>query len=94
MSGNHPFLVEALSGAREKSTLLREVVTERSKAPPPLDAEVLLLRAVKSAHKALPRKGQHQPRWVAVSELFVLGSTHSHQLCRWAGLNPDEMVKR
>lgn len=55
------------------------------------DAE-LLSRAVQNAR---PRKGRgYQPRWVGVSDAFVLGSTYSHQLCRRFGLDPDEKVRR
>lgn len=54
----------------------------------------LLERAVRGArdHTA-PNRHKH-PRWVAVSQIFALGSGFSHQLCRRFGLDPDEMVSR
>ena len=52
--------------------------------------EVLLERAVKTARA----KGRgYQPRWVAVMDRFMLGSTYSMQLCRRFGLDPDEKVR-
>lgn len=48
----------------------------------------LLRRAVQTA------RGKHSgPRWAAVSERFLLGSTYSRQLCERFGFNPDERVK-
>lgn len=52
----------------------------------------LLSRAVKNC-RAKNGRG-YQPRWVAVSDTFGLGSTYSWQLCRRFGLDPDEKVKR
>lgn len=53
----------------------------------------LLARAVKSA-RSLERLCKPVPRWVAVKDVFLLGSTYAHQLCRRFGLDPDEMVTR
>lgn len=53
--------------------------------------EVLLARAVRNCR---PRRGRGaQPRWVAVSEVFALGSTYSWQLCRRFGIDADEKIK-
>lgn len=52
----------------------------------------LLSRAVKNC-RAKNSRG-YQPRWVAVSDTFGLGSTYSWQLCQRFGLDPDEKVKR
>ena len=46
--------------------------------------EELLRRAVASAK---PRKGK--PKWAAVADRFVLGSTFSAQLCRRFGFDPE-----
>ena len=46
------------------------------------------LRAIKSAGKGRAEA----PRWVHVTALFVVGSTHAHALCRRAGLDPEEVV--
>lgn len=54
----------------------------------------LLERAVRGCRHRDRRKGEKHPRWVAVQDMFALGSTYSHQLCRRFGLDPDEMVKR
>lgn len=54
------------------------------------DAE-LLQRVVRGAR---PRGRDKQPRWVVVMDLFALGSTYSHQLCRRFGMDPEELVKR
>jgi hypothetical protein len=51
----------------------------------------LVERAVQNCRA---RKRYKQPRWVAVSENFALGSTYSRQLCRRFGLDPDQMVSR
>lgn len=53
------------------------------------DAE-LLGRAVRECR---PRRRYGKlPRWAAVSDQFVLGSTYAHQLCRRFGVDPDEKV--
>jgi hypothetical protein len=55
--------------------------------------EELLRRAVTGARdRKTPRHNKH-PRWVAVMDLFLLGSTYSHELCRRFGLDPDEQVR-
>ena len=52
--------------------------------------EELLRRAVTNA-----RKGRgYQPRWAAVMDSFMLGSTYAWQLCNRFGLDPDEKVRR
>lgn len=53
------------------------------------DAQLLewAVRNARSHH----RRGRHQ-RWVAVMEVFGLGSTFAADLCRRYGLDPDEMV--
>ena len=54
----------------------------------------LLERAVRGARANSVRKGEKHWRWVAVQEVFGLGCTYSHQLCRRFGLDPEEYVKR
>lgn len=51
----------------------------------------LLGRAVKGA-RSPGRQGKHW-RWVAVMDVFALGSGYAQQLCRRFGLDPDEMVR-
>jgi len=50
----------------------------------------LLTRAVKYAK---PHEEGASPKWSVVGELFGLGSTSAHQLCRYAGVDPHEMMK-
>jgi hypothetical protein len=54
----------------------------------------LLARAVRGALDSRKNKGVEHPRWVAVMDLFVLGSNHAHWLCQRFNIDPDEMVKR
>jgi hypothetical protein len=56
--------------------------------------EVLLARAVRGALDSSKNKGVPHPRWVAVKDLFVVGSNSAHWLCQRFGMDPDEMVKR
>lgn len=56
--------------------------------------EVLLARAARSALDSNKNKGVAHPRWVAVMDTFVVGSTYAHLICRRFGMDPDEMVKR
>lgn len=58
---------------------------------PGLTSEEVLKRAVKCARGN--QRGWH-PRWVAVMEVFMLGSTYSTMLCKWADLDPAEKVRR
>jgi len=56
-----------------------------------LSDDDLLRRAVRGARAQRPER---HPRWVAVMDLFALGSTYSHALCRRFGFDPDEQVQR
>lgn len=47
----------------------------------------LLRRAVTATRR--DRAGKLQPRWVAVMDVFGLGSTYARQLCVRYGLNPE-----
>ena len=56
--------------------------------------EELVRRAVSNARcKRCPLKFKHY-RWVAVMEIFALGSTYAKELCVRSGLDPDEVVQR
>lgn len=59
----------------------------------PTDEE-LLGRAVRLARSHSKRLGQKHPRWVAVMEAFVVGSTSGKELCVRFGLDPEEEVFR
>ena len=63
----------------------------REKAPPSAliltDAE-LLRRAVKNV-----RPARVCSRWVAVMDLFALGSTSAFKLCNRVGVDPDEKAR-
>ena len=54
----------------------------------------LLKRVVGQVRSRQYRKGARHPRWFAVADNFLLGSTYSAQLCVRFGFDPDEMVKR
>lgn len=47
------------------------------------DAE-LLRRAIRSA-----KCSRVKSKWVSVMDMFCLGSTYAHQLCRRFGVDPD-----
>lgn len=55
------------------------------------DAE-MLERAVRGARSREYRKGQKHYRWIAVMDLFSLGSTAAQELCLRFDLDPDEQV--
>jgi len=54
------------------------------------DAE-LLGRAIRHFRNSNSKRAI--PRWVAISDLFGLGSTYSAQLCCRFGRDPEEKVK-
>ena len=54
----------------------------------------LLFRAVRTARSRDVRKSVLHPRYVAVMDAFLLGSTYAAQLCRRFGFDPNEMVRR
>lgn len=54
----------------------------------------LLRRVVKTCRALAYRKGTPHPRFVAVMDNFLLGSTSAAELCRRFGFDPDEMVRR
>lgn len=63
---------------------------DHSRTVPIMDDE-LLRRAVKTARA---RARGYSPRWAAVMDAFMLGSTYAHALCRRFDFDPDEMVRR
>lgn len=69
--------------------------TTEAEWPIPVTAEQTLRTLIRNC--ALPagrRRVGAMPRWAIVSKLTAHGSGYSHSLCRWAGLDPDEMVVR
>lgn len=54
----------------------------------------LLRRAVGACRDHTAPSGFQHPRWVAVAQVFCLGSTYAHELCRRFGFDPDELVTR
>lgn len=79
---------------REYCDYLEEEDQRRTPSVLDIAERELLWRAIKTARSAKYRKGAKHPRWVAVMETFLLGSTYSWQLCVKFGFNPDEMVSR
>jgi hypothetical protein len=70
-------------------------MTESPEWPLPTStAEDTLRRVIRNC--AAPAKHKHtktEPRWSIVSKVTAHGSTYSAALCRWAGLDPDELVR-
>lgn len=56
--------------------------------------DVLLRRAVEGALDRTKNKGVGHPRWVAIMDVFLVGSTYARMICHRFNLDPDEMVKR
>jgi hypothetical protein len=52
----------------------------------------LLRRAITNCRSK--NHGRKHYRWVAVMDVFVLGSSYSRELCLRFGFDPDEMVNR
>lgn len=52
----------------------------------------LISRAIRSFRPVRKRGGV--ARWIKVMDLFSLGSTYAHELCRLHGCDPNEMVRR
>lgn len=73
----------------ERATAMSGVII-RNGSVSDIPDEELLRRAVHNArcHKS---RGKHM-RWVAVSDVFLLGSTYSYELCRRFGVDPDGLV--
>ena len=55
---------------------------------------ILVKNAVRNARSPFYRKGHKHWRWVAVRDVFCVGSSSAHELCRRFGLDPDELVSR
>lgn len=54
----------------------------------------LLLRAVRNALDSNKNKGVPHPRWEAVMDIFVVGSSYAHLICQRFGYDPEELVQR
>lgn len=52
------------------------------------DDEVLLCNAVRNAGRTGPRRF----RWIAVRDVFAVGSTSAVALCRRFGVDPNETI--
>ena len=64
--------------------------------PWPLDVspEKTVLAVIHNCgHVPLPKsRARTMPRWSAVSKATAHGKGYSYALCRWAGLDPDQLV--
>ena len=82
---------------QENTTGGPRAMTERPEWPlPTATAEDTLRNVIRNC--AVPiappnNRALGVPRWSIVSEVTVHGSTYSAALCRWAGLDPDELVR-
>lgn len=56
-----------------------------------ITSDELVVRAMRNMRAT--RSGSDQPLWVAVMDVFGLGSTYACELCRKYGRDPDEMIK-
>jgi len=78
------------------SLVTSENKTKRPEWPLPGSSAEDTLRAV-IRNCAVPPKSARtktEPRWSIVSKVTAHGSTYSTALCRWADLNPDDLVRR
>ena len=71
-------------------------MTERPEWPLPTStAEDTLRRVIRNcAVPIVAPRALAVPRWSVVSDVTAHGSTYSAALCRWAGLDPDELVRK
>ena len=61
--------------------------------PLPISAEAVLRQTIRNcAVAATSKRVRAWPRWAIVSRITANGSGYSADLCRWAGLDPDELV--
>jgi hypothetical protein len=59
--------------------------------PLPTSAEQIVMDMI--CNRTRPSNGRGGvSRWAVVALLTGLGSTHATLLCRWVGLDPDEIV--
>jgi len=57
--------------------------------------EETLRRVIRNcATAAKSHRTKTEPRWSIVSQVTAHGSAYSAALCRWAGVDPDELVRR
>ncbi len=66
----------------------------RRREPYEVSDAKLLERAVRNCVSRDKNKGVAHARWVAVMDVFMVGSNYSRLICDRFGLDPDEMVKR
>jgi len=63
--------------------------------PIPVTVETTLRRAIVNCARPAGRaRIGAMPRWSAVAKMTGHGSGYSVELCRWAGVDPEEMVVR
>jgi hypothetical protein len=72
-----------------------DAITDRPEWPIDESPEDTLRRMIRiCAIPAKSRRTKTEPRWAIVSQVTAHGSTYSAALCRWAGLDPDELVRK
>lgn len=70
-------------------------MTARSLWPIDEAPEDTLRRVIRNcAVPTMSKRTKTEPRWSVVSQVTAHGSTYSAALCRWAGLDPDELVRK
>jgi|688.fasta_scaffold286485_2 hypothetical protein len=86
---------EARREALEEAARVAEELIGRPEWPIDELPEDTLRRVIRNC--AIPTKSKRiktEPRWSIVSQVTAHGSTYSAALCRWAGLDPDELVRK
>lgn len=64
-------------------------VPEVADAPTGTVADIADAELLRRAVRHLAPRSRRQPAWARIMDVFGLGSTYSHQLCRRFGLDPD-----
>ena len=76
---------------------MRAIAASSPAPTEPLDGlpvDTLLRRALESARSIYIRKGTPEPRWIAVRNCLRVTKEQARRLCKWAELDPDELVHR
>lgn len=90
-------LLQTIDLARKtgESVVMTDDPNQAANWPIPTTAEDTVRRVIRNCSIPAGRRGVYTvPRWSIVSEVTAHGSGYSSALCRWAGLDPDELVVR
>ncbi len=62
--------------------------------PIPTPMHATLRQVIRNCGTPAKRPRTGRPRWSVVRQVTGHGSGYSAELCRWAGVDPDELVVR